>query len=112
MNVYFHLLISTEALRSLAMGVLAGVGAVATPVAAQDVQAGYIVAQRFCSSCHEIERGRFRNDEKPSFAAIAGRANTTPMSLEVLLSNPHYRMPDYLTQQEIADVSAYIFSLK
>lgn len=34
------------------------------------------------------------------------------MSLEILLTNPHYRMPDYLTRQEIADVSAYILSLK
>lgn len=82
------------------------------PAASQDVQMGYIVAQRSCSSCHDIEQGRFRSDVRPSFAAIARRPNTTMMSLEILLTNPHYRMPDYLTRQEIADVSAYILSLK
>jgi mono/diheme cytochrome c family protein len=73
---------------------------------------GYIVAQRSCASCHEIEKGRFRSDLRPSFATIASRPGTTAMSLEILLTNPHYRMPDYLTRQEIADVSAYITSLK
>lgn len=84
----------------------------ASPAVAQDVQMGYIVAQRSCSSCHDIEKGRSRSDLRPSFATIAGRPGTSMMSLEIVLTNPHYRMPDYLTRQEIADVSAYIISLK
>jgi mono/diheme cytochrome c family protein len=91
---------------------LAGIAVLSSPAVAQDIQMGYIVAQRSCSSCHEIEKGRFRSDLKPSFTTIAARPGTTMMSLEILLTNPHYRMPDYLTRQEIADVSAYILSLK
>jgi len=98
-------------IRILLSGIV-GIGALTRPVSAQDVQMGYIVAQHSCSSCHEIEKGSFRSDVRPSFATIASRPNTTMMSLEILLTNPHYRMPDYLTRQEIADVSAYILSLK
>jgi mono/diheme cytochrome c family protein len=96
----------------VAIFALVGIAMLTLPAVAQDVQMGYIVAQRSCSSCHEIEQGRFRSDVRPSFATIASRPNTTMMSLEILLTNPHYRMPDYLTRQEIADVSAYILSLK
>jgi len=96
----------------LAIAILAGVAALVPPAAAQDVKAGYIVAQRFCASCHEIERGRFRNDRSPSFATIASRPTTGITGLEMFLSNPYYGKPDYLTLPEIADVSAYIFSLK
>jgi len=36
----------------------------------------------------------------------------TPMALRVFLQAPHSRMPNlHLTQQEIDDLSAYIFSL-
>jgi len=96
----------------VALSVLAGIALLTPPAVAQDVQMGYIVAQRSCASCHEIEKSRFRSDLRPSFATIADRPGTTMMSLEILLTNPHYRMPDYLTRQEIADVSAYIVSLK
>lgn len=96
----------------LAVSILVGLSIRAPSASAQDVQMGYIVAQRSCASCHEIEKSRFRSDLRPSFATIASRPGTTAMSLEILLANPHYRMPDYLTRQEIADVSAYIVSLK
>jgi mono/diheme cytochrome c family protein len=96
----------------LAASILVGLSVLASSAGAQDVQMGYIVAQRSCASCHEIEKGRSRSDLRPSFATIASRPGTTAMSLEILLTNPHYRMPDYLTRQEIADVSAYITSLK
>ena len=101
-----------KARSSVALSVLAGIALLTPPAVAQDVQMGYIVAQRSCASCHEIEKSRFRSDLRPSFATIAERPGTTMMSLEILLTNPHYRMPDYLTRQEIADVSAYIVSLK
>jgi len=101
-----------KALCRLATTTLAGVAALVPPAAARDVKAGYTVAQRFCASCHEIERGRFRNDLSPSFAAIASRPTTRIVGLEMLLSNPKYGKPDYLSLQEIEDVSAYIFSLK
>lgn len=91
---------------------LAGVAVSAPAAFAQDREAGRVVAQRSCSSCHEIDEGRYRNDAVPSFASIAGKPSTTMTSLNVILSTPHYRIPGYLTRQEIADVSAYIVSLK
>ena len=86
--------------------------ALVPPAAAQDAKAGYSVAQRFCASCHEIERGRFRNDLSPSFATIASRPTTRITGLKMFLGNPYYGKPDFLSQPEIEDVSAYIFSLK
>ena len=98
--------------RRLVTTALAGAAVLAHPAAARDAIAGYGVAQHACAACHEIERGRFRNTQSPSFAAIASRPTTTITGLEMLLSNPYYGKPDYLTQQEIEDVSVYIFSLK
>ena len=101
-----------RARNQLVITTLLGLAVLAPPAIAQDVDAGYRVAQRWCSSCHEIEKGRFRNDVSPSFASIAGRPSTTTTSLDMLLSTPHNRMPDSLMRHEIADVSAYILSLK
>ena len=85
------------------------------PAAAQDVEAGHRLAAMWCSSCHQIEaaaRGPLR-DTPPSFGVVARMSSTTRMSLTVFLSTPHYPMPNYsLSRQEIADVSAYILSLK
>ena len=94
------------------LAILAGVAMLAFPAAARDVKAGHIVALHFCASCHEIEKGNFRNIRSPSFATIAGRPVMTVTSMEMFLGNPYYGKPDFLTRQEIEDVSAYIFSLK
>lgn len=83
------------------------------PATAQDVGAGYRIATRRCSGCHEIGKVPVQNVVSPPFAAIARMPSTTLMSLTVFLSTPHHRMPDYiLTRREIADVSAYILGLK
>ena len=86
-----------------------------TPAIAQNVEAGHRLAARWCSGCHQIEavaRGPVL-DTPPSFPAIARMSSTTRMSLTAFLSTPHAPMPDYsLSRQEIADVSAYILSLK
>ena len=96
----------------LVIRTLVAVTALAVPASAQDVQAGYIVAKRSCSGCHEIGKSAVYSDMSPSFETIARRPSTTTSSLNMILSIPHYRMPDYLTRQEIADVSAYVLSLK
>ena len=83
------------------------------PAAAQDVEAGRQIAKRWCSSCHEIGKAPVQNVVSPPFAAVARMPSTTTISLNAFLSTPHNRMPNYsLTQQEIADVSAYILSLR
>jgi mono/diheme cytochrome c family protein len=87
----------------------------ARAAAAQDQDAGRRIAERWCINCHRIDaaaRGP-ANDAAPSFPAIAAMASTTAISLNVFLSSPHGRMPDYsLSRSEIRDVSAYILRLR
>ena len=85
----------------------------ALPAAAQDVENGHQIAKRWCSACHEVGTAPVKNDVSPAFWSIARMPGMTEMSLHAFLSTPHHRMPDYsLTRQEIADISAYIMSLK
>lgn len=97
--------------------VLAGL-LLATPALAQvptgDVAAGAQIAKTWCANCHVVTASPARaGDSVPGFAAIAGRASTTVMSLQVFLQTPHAQMPNYqLSRQEIDDVSAYLLSLK
>ena len=84
-----------------------------SPATAQDVESGHRIAKRWCSACHEIGKAPVQNVVSPPFATIAHMPSTTAISLNAFLSTPHHRMPDYiLTQREIADVSAYILSLR
>jgi len=85
------------------------------PALAQDAQAGHQLAKMWCSACHQVESSPsgISRDTPPSFAAIAGMPSTTSMSLTVFLSTPHPAMPNFsLSRKEIADVSAYILSLR
>jgi mono/diheme cytochrome c family protein len=88
--------------------------AAGSPASAQSN--GERIARTWCAGCHQIQAEAPRaggNDVVPSFASIAQMNSTTETSLEVFLSTPHARMPDYnLTRDEIHDVSAYILSLK
>jgi len=90
--------------------------AAASPGMAQDRANGESIAKTWCAGCHVINGAspQFgQTDAIPSFSAVAGMPSTTAISLRIFLSTPHARMPDYnLTQREIADVSAYILSLK
>jgi len=91
---------------------------VALPAVAQesgDRFAGHDLATRWCSNCHVVDPGHQRqgSDAVPTFAAIAAMKSTTSASLKVFLATPHARMPDYtLSRDDIADVSAYILSLR
>jgi len=94
----------------IALGLLT---ASALPATAQDIEAGRQLAFQWCSSCHATGDRPAGNDAAPSFRSIAQRPDVTRLSLTVFLGTPHHRMPDYsLTRQEIADVSAYILSMK
>lgn len=101
-------------MRTICLGfaILLGAG---IPALAQDIEAGHRLAAMWCSSCHQIEavaRGPVL-DTPPPFADIARMSSTTRTSLTVFLSTPHAPMPNYaLSRREIADVSAYILSLK
>ena len=80
-----------------------------------DPVAGRHLAETWCSSCHVIGPASQRGTSSgaPTFAAIARMKSTTPMSLRVFLQTPHARMPDlHLSRDEIADLAAYILSLR
>ena len=82
---------------------------------AQDVGAGREIAERWCSGCHLVDRMRKTapNDAIPSFPAIADMKSTTLISLTVFLQTSHEPMPNFmLSRRQIADVSAYILSLR
>ena len=87
------------------------------PVAAsaQNIYEGQKIAERWCSSCHVVDfrQRRAPNDAIPSFPAIAQMKSTTRISLAAFLSTSHEPMPNFaLSRREIADVSAYILSLR
>jgi cytochrome c len=82
---------------------------------AGDADAGRHIAETWCSSCHVVSAGQSQGTSTgaPPFRAIAAETSITPMALAVFLQTPHHRMPDlHLSRQEIADVSAYILSLR
>ena len=80
---------------------------------AQDIVAGARVARLQCTGCHQIGYPpRAKAGLAPSFVDIAATKGTTRLSIEVFLSTPHEKMPNYsLSQKQIADVAAYIKSL-
>jgi mono/diheme cytochrome c family protein len=99
--------------------VLAGISATARGQAPRgDAQAGQRLALRVCSACHIVAARQempLVAHNAPSFFAIAGRPGTTRQSLAAFLAHPHPlgRMPfPELTPHQIADVSAYILSLR
>ena len=95
---------------------MVGMMAAASAASAQDEANGERIAKTWCAGCHTVEAETPRlggNDAVPSFSSIAQMSSTTETSLEVFLSTPHARMPDYsLTRDEIRDVSVYILSLR
>jgi mono/diheme cytochrome c family protein len=100
-------------MRAFALGTMLVL--VAGTARAQDVQAGHQLAATWCSACHQVEAKASGpvSDTVPSFAAVAAMSSTTALSLRVFLMTPHPAMPNFtLSRREIADVSAYILSLR
>jgi cytochrome c len=93
--------------------------AAAGPTSAQmglaDAKRGQELAARLCSGCHIVSPGSATtaNPDIPTFAAIAGRGDTTPERLAGRIIVPHPPMPNtQLTMAEIRDIIAYIMTLK
>jgi mono/diheme cytochrome c family protein len=76
--------------------------------------AGLRFTETWCSGCHPVELRVARTGAiAPDFITIANRPTTTARSLEIYLDSNHQLMPNFrLTQDEAADVIAYILSLK
>ena len=87
----------------------------ASSALAQNVEAGRTLAQTWCKGCHDVAPGgrRMHDTGAPPFALVANSKGMTTTALTTFLFTSHNRMPDYsLTRQQVADVSAYILSLK
>ena len=87
--------------------------ALAVPAEADDPTHGAQLAQVWCASCHVIPGAEGPALQgPPSFRAIA-HSGKTPDQLRVFLEHPHGAMPQLsLSRAEIADLVAYVISLR
>jgi mono/diheme cytochrome c family protein len=111
-------LLSISAVAIVILGVSGGAGGQNLPPRG-DPQAGQRIAGRACDACHIVvahqELTPLVPNAAPSFFAIADRPGTTQQSLAAFLAHahPYGRMPyPELTPAQIADISAYILSLR
>lgn len=80
---------------------------------AGDPVAGRAIAARWCAGCHLIDGAVETSDAAVPLAAIARRPRYDADALAAFLTVPHGGMPDLsLTQQEIADLIAFIETLR
>jgi mono/diheme cytochrome c family protein len=81
-----------------------------------DIATGHAFAREACEVCHmvEAEEGSSRMIViGPAFRNIANTPGMTATAIRVFLTSSHPKMPNLiLTPEEIADVSAYILSLR
>jgi len=94
--------------------VLAAVLSIAAPpaLAAGDADAGRQLAERWCSSCHDIAPSNRATDAVPSFPSLAHQARTDPAWTKAWLTAPHPPMEGIqLSRREIDDIVAYLQSL-
>lgn len=83
--------------------------------AAEDVERGHQLAQRWCSECHTVERSpaAARADGIPSFRAVALLPGISAERLRAAMNPTHGRMPDLsLSKRDQDDLAAYILSLR
>ncbi len=83
--------------------------------AAQDAQQGHEIAQRWCSSCHVVERTATAAsaDGLPTFPTIAAKPDMSADRLRAAMNPQHSRMPDLaLSKRQQDDLIAYIDSLR
>jgi len=82
---------------------------------AADSGRGRAIAERWCSECHVVgpEQKSAPNDQAPPFASIARRPDFDEARLALLVLSPHPNMPKLaLSRLEVADLAAYILTLK
>ncbi len=84
------------------------------PLAAADAIHGKQIAERWCASCHLVERGQMNaTDQAPPFAYLARTPEFDENKLAFLLLMPHPNMPKVsLNRAEVADMADYIRSLR
>jgi mono/diheme cytochrome c family protein len=86
-----------------------------TPSLAVDAAEGKAVAERWCASCHLVEREQksATTDQAPPFASIAKMPEFGANKLALLLLQPHPNMPKLsLSRAEVTSLADYIATLK
>ena len=84
---------------------------------AADNANGVQLARSLCTNCHIVEPGGTSKREVaadvPSFMAVAAKPGQTVDKIKGYILNPHPPMPEVqLTTVQLADVAAYILSLR
>jgi len=81
-----------------------------------DVWTGHAFAREACKACHLVDpeaRAPRIFEIGPAFHDIANIRGMTATAIRVFLTSSHPKMPNLiLTPDEIADVTAYILSLR
>ena len=82
-----------------------------------DSMGGRTYALAHCTECHNVGAGRqqgpIRPGEAPDFAAVANARTTTALGLEVFLTTPHAKMPNFMiAEADRQNVAAYILRLR
>jgi len=101
----------SSALAILPVWIISASAPACAQVGLADARRGQELAARLCSGCHIVSPGSAAtaNPDIPTFAAIAGRADTTPERLAGRIIIPHPAMPGVpLTIAEIRDIVAYL----
>jgi len=102
---------------ALGASLLLGAGlASAAPVTSKpDPVHGKDLAQRLCSNCHLVSAGQQEqaNADIPSFHEIANKEGQTQGTIMAHIVLPKHPMPTIpLTKSELADLAAYIMTLR
>lgn len=88
----------------------------ALPANAGDTANGLRIARSLCTNCHIVEPGGTAAElvaGVPSFMAVSAKQGQDADKMAAYILNPHPPMPQVqLTMAELADVSAYIMTLK
>jgi mono/diheme cytochrome c family protein len=80
---------------------------------AADANHGEAVVKRWCAECHMVAAGQKATTEAPPFSGIAKRPDFDAAKVAFFLLYPHPKMPNMqLTRSEVADIAAYIATLK
>ena len=103
-------LLAALALPLFASLALAGVTSKPDPVQ------GKLLAEKLCTNCHLVSSAQQQqpaNADVPTFKEIAGREDQSAGAITARIMLPNHPMPQIpLTKAELADLAAYILSLR
>ncbi len=98
---------------TLAPMVLLALFAALQGAAAQDLDHGKRLAERWCAACHQIDTNPARFRRAPPLAAIAAKDNITAEMIASFLLLPHSTMPNLpLSKKDAADIAAFIMEMR